>query len=108
MATIWAAHHELIGRDVAIKVTDDRSSTLPAFRTRFLNEARAVGRLRHPNVVDVLDFGELQDRRLYIVFELLEGSSLGEFMKTHRQLSESSAVKIAVEICRGLQAAHAA
>src|SRR3954466_11218814 len=81
MGAVWAAHHELIDRDVAIKVTDEKLASRPEVRDRFLNEARAVGRLRHPNVIDVMDFGELPDRRLYIVFELLKGETLEQALE---------------------------
>jgi serine/threonine protein kinase len=106
MGSVWAAHHEAIGRDVAIKITTERLAQHPEARERFRSEAMAVGRLQHPNVIDALDFGELDDGRCYIVFELLEGMSLDRYIETSRRLRPDEAVSIAIEVCRGLQGAH--
>ena len=108
MGSVWAAHHELISRYVAIKVTDEKVAKRPDVRERFLNEARAVGRLRHPNIIDVMDFGDLPDGRLYIVFELLDGISLDEYIQSCGRLSLGEAATIALEIGHGLEAAHQA
>jgi len=108
MGSVWAAHHELIGRDVAIKVTGEKVSKRREIRERFLNEARAVGKVRHPNVIDVMDVGQLPDSRLYIVFELLEGRTLEEQLHKKGRLPAGDAARIVVEVCRGLEAAHGA
>ena len=106
MGSVWAAHHELIGRDIAIKMTGDRLAKRPEIRERFLNEARAVGKLRHPNVIDVLDVGQLEDGRLYIVFELLDGHTLADHLEKNGRLAAGDAAMIVIEMCRGLEAAH--
>jgi eukaryotic-like serine/threonine-protein kinase len=107
MGAVWAAHHELIDRDVAIKISDAKLAARADLRERFLAEARAVGRLRHPNVVDVVDFGELPSGQLYIVFELLNGRSIEEFLEQSGRMTPFDAVTVAIEVCRGLEAAHA-
>jgi serine/threonine-protein kinase len=108
MGSVWAAHHELIGRDVAIKVTGEKVSKRREIRERFLNEARAVGKVRHPNVIDVMDVGQLPDGLLYIVFELLDGRTLEEHLQKKGRLPAGDAAIILIEVCRGLEAAHAA
>jgi serine/threonine-protein kinase len=108
MGSVWAAHHELIGRDVAIKVTGEKVSKRREIRERFLNEARAVGKVRHPNVIDVMDVGQLPDGILYIVFELLDGRSLEAQVQKKGRLPTGDAAAILIEVCRGLEAAHAA
>src|SRR5258706_6445020 len=108
MGSVWAAHHELIGRDVAIKVTGEKVSKRREIRERFLNEARAVGKVRHPNVIDVMDVGQLPDGLLYIVFELLDGRTLEEHLQKKGRLPAGDAAMILIEVCRGLEAAHAA
>jgi eukaryotic-like serine/threonine-protein kinase len=108
MGSVWAAHHELIGRDVAIKVTGEKVSKHREIRERFLNEARAVGKVRHPNVIDVMDVGQLPDGLLYIVFELLDGRTLEEHLLKKGRLPAGDAAMILIEVCRGLEAAHAA
>jgi len=107
MGSVWAAHHELIGRDVAIKVTGEKLSKRRETRERFLNEARAVGRLRHANIIDVMDVGQLPDGLLYIVFELLDGRSLEEQLQKKGRLPTGDAATILIDVCRGLEAAHA-
>ncbi|MBI5534457.1 MAG: protein kinase [Deltaproteobacteria bacterium] len=108
MGAIWAAHHVALDRDVAIKIPDANISSRPDIRERFFAEARALGRLRHPNIVDVTDFGETDEGRLYLVFELLDGMTLAQHIEQLGALSEGSAVRIAIEVCRGLRFAHAA
>jgi eukaryotic-like serine/threonine-protein kinase len=108
MGSVWAAHHELIGRDVAIKVTSEKVSKRREIRERFLNEARAVGKVRHPNVIDVMDVGQLPDGILYIVFELLDGRTLDAQVQKKGRLPTGDAAAILIEVCRGLEAAHAA
>ncbi len=108
MGCVWAARHEGIDREVALKIPEGPHSSDPELRQRFLAEARALGRLRHPNIVDVLDSGELDDGRLFIVFELLEGSGLDSYLHEAGRMRASDAVKIAIELCRGLEFAHGA
>jgi serine/threonine-protein kinase len=108
MGSVWAAHHELIGRDVAIKVTGEKVAKRREIRERFLNEARAVGKVRHPNVIDVMDVGQLPDGILYIVFELLDGRTLEEQLEKKGRLPTGDAAAVMIDVCRGLEAAHAA
>jgi eukaryotic-like serine/threonine-protein kinase len=109
MGTVWAARHELLGRDFALKFAVLPARQGPEARERFLREAQTVGKLRHPNVVDVADFGEAAPGAgLYLAMELLEGQSLAERIEAHGPLTPPEAVAVAVEIARGLSAAHAA
>ncbi len=106
MGEVWAAHHARIDRHVAIKFPNVDLVQRPEIRERFIAEARILGRLRHPNIVDVIDFGELDDGGLFLVFELLEGMSLDAYVQELGRLASRNAVKIAVELCRGLAFAH--
>jgi serine/threonine-protein kinase len=109
MGKVWAARHELLGRDFALKFATLPVRAGPEARARFMREAQTVGRLRHPNVVDVADFGEVEPGGgLYLAMELLEGASLAERIAQHGPLSPWEVASIAVEIARGLSAAHAA
>jgi serine/threonine-protein kinase len=108
MGEVWAAHHNRIDRNVAIKFPNVDLAQRPEIRERFLDEARVLGRLRHPNIVDVIDFGELDDGGLYLVFELLDGMSLDAYVQELGRLAPRNAVTIAVELCRGLAFAHGA
>jgi serine/threonine-protein kinase len=108
MGSVWLAVHESLEREVAIKFMRRDDETTPAIRQRFIAEARVVGRLRHPNIVDVVDSGELEDGTLFIVFEKLDGESLDTLLDRKGWLSIHSSVRIAAEICRALEPAHAA
>jgi len=108
MGEVWSAHHARIDRHVAIKFPNVDLVKRPEIRERFLAEARVLGRLRHPNIVDVIDFGELDDDGLYLVFELLDGTSLDAYVQEMGRLASRNAVRIAVELVRGLAFAHQA
>ncbi|MFO0756114.1 MAG: serine/threonine-protein kinase [Byssovorax sp.] len=109
MGEVWAARHELLARDFALKVAAVPVRSGAQIRARFLREAQIIGHLRHPNVVDVADVGELEgSAHLYLAMELLEGQSLAERIDARGPLDPSETLAIAIEICRGLAAAHAA
>src|SRR6266852_4220125 len=73
MGTVYRATHLLIDRPVALKVLSQRFVGDQTAQQRFRREARAAGRMQHPNAVTVTDFGATDDGYLYIVMELLEG-----------------------------------
>jgi len=72
MGAVYAARHPIIGKRVAIKVLDASFSRDGALVQRFLDEARAVNKIGHPNIIDVFSFGQLPDGRQYFVMEFLE------------------------------------
>ena len=79
MGTVFRVEHVALGRPYALKVLRSRVVEKDASAAqRFLREARAAARVRHPNIVDVFDFGHLPDGRPYFVMELLEGESLAD------------------------------
>src|SRR4051812_9193092 len=76
MGIVHVATQPLIGKRVAIKVVRRHLCSDGATLSRFLDEARAVNRICHPNIVDIFSFGTLPDGRPYFVMELLDGESL--------------------------------
>jgi serine/threonine protein kinase len=106
MAAVYLAVHPTIGRKVALKIIHADLATDEESMARFFNEARAVTQIGHPHIVDVYDFGQTPSGESFIVMELLEGMSLGALLRKETSLSIERAVKIAVEICAGLSAAH--
>lgn len=102
---VWRARDERLGRDVAIKVLLPHLSDDPSRLRRFADEARAVGSLNHPNVLAVYDVGE-HDGAPFLVSELLEGQSLRARLESGR-MRVAEAVAIALDVARGLVAAHA-
>ena len=77
MATVFSATHPLIGKKVAIKVISRRLCADLHAVERFINEARTVNQIGHPNLVDIFAFGVLPDGRAYFVMEWLQGETLG-------------------------------
>ena len=105
MGDVYAALDPTIQRRVAIKTLDKRMSD-PTFVARFLSEARAIGRLAHPNIVQVYDAAE-QDDLAYMVIELVEGSSLQDRLQQQPELPPDDAVSITIELLEALGYAHA-
>ncbi len=104
MGEIYAARDPRLGRKVAIKLLPAAVSRDADRLRRFEQEARAVGMLNHPNILTIHDIGEY-DGAPYIVSELLEGETLRERMKDG-PLAPSRVVDLALQITRGLAAAH--
>src|SRR5688572_15082187 len=76
MGAVYLAEHPLLGRKVAVKVLHEGVARDQKLVTRFINEARAANAIRHPNIVEVVDAGMLEDRTPYLIMELLDGESL--------------------------------
>jgi len=104
MGVVWAAYDPDLDREVALKVlrSDDAGQML---RTRLLREARAMARLKHPNVLTVYEVGTEYDRD-YIAMELVEGGNLDTWLATKPPRAQVWAAVLAAG--RGLAAAHAA
>jgi len=104
-ATVWLAHDPRLDREVAVKVL--RPGTDRQAVDEWLNEARAVSRLTHPNIVPVFE-ADTQGGQSYMVFEYVPGGTLAERMRTKRQLPAREAVELILGVLDGLQAAHQA
>src|SRR5438034_2688633 len=106
MSTVYLASDETLERRVAVKVMHREMSDQPDQLERFRREARAVAQLSHPNVVAVIDAGE-DGGHPYIVFEYVEGETLKQRIDRLGRLPVDEATAYAIEIGRGLAAAHA-
>jgi len=104
MGEVYRAHDPRIGRDVAIKVLPAATSNNRDHLQRFEQEARATGALNHPNLLVIFDFGT-HDGAPFIVSELLDGATLRDRLAEGR-LPVKKAIDYAVQIARGLGAAH--
>ena len=108
MSTVYLARDETLERWVAVKVLHREISDQPDQIERFRREARAVAQLSHPNVVAVIDAGE-DGGHPYIVFEYVDGETLKQRIDAQSgRLPLDEATAYAIEIGRGLAAAHAA
>ncbi len=104
MGEVYRARDPRLGREVAVKVLPAAFSRDAERLRRFEQEARAAGLLNHPNILAIYDIGTQEDAP-YVVSELLEGETLRERI-TAGALPARKAIEIAVQVARGLAAAH--
>jgi len=107
MGTVYAAVHPVIERRVAIKVLRPEMSAREEIVWRFIHEARAVNRIRHPGIVDVFGYGTTHDECAYLVMERLDGETLGSELRRGR-VPLARACELLGAIADALAAAHAA
>ncbi len=107
MAVVYRAHDPRLERDVAVKVLHPHLARDPESRARFEREARAAARLRHPNIVEVYEFSDPDERESYMVTELLEGPTLRRFTERHPDVPAEVAAAIGIVLCDALACAHA-
>jgi serine/threonine-protein kinase len=106
MGELFLGYHPDLERQVAIKLL--RNDIDPDhMRERFLREARAVARLRHPNIVTLFDYGVHQGQQ-YLVMEYLPGETLGDMIERRAPLSLPERLQLIESVCAGLAYAHAA
>jgi eukaryotic-like serine/threonine-protein kinase len=105
MGLVYKAVDPGIGRVVAIKMMTGAMGEDPEMLQRFKREAQSVGKLQHPNIVTVYDFG-VEEGRPYLVMELLEGESLESLLRSRRSISLEEKLDIVIQICNGVQYAH--
>jgi len=109
MGAVYFATHLGTERPVAVKVIAPQFMQHEEFVERFRREARAAGRLRHPNVVDVTDFGFAQvgkDQVAYLVMEYLDGFTLDEILAEESSLPLNWAIDILEQTCSAVDEAH--
>lgn len=103
MGTVYTAIDEVLGREVAIKVSNTVASG--AFERRLAAEARILARLEHPGIVPVHDVGRLADGRLFYVMKRVQGRTLTEYLRQDSDLSER--LRIFERLCEAVAFAHA-
>lgn len=102
---VYRGRHLLIDQPVAVKVLRREFSASAEAVDRFLDEARTLARLRHPNIVTVHDF-DRADGRAWMVMELLEGETLADRRRRLGRLTWSSVRRIVLQLCSALRTAH--
>jgi serine/threonine protein kinase len=109
-ATVYEAVHRSLGRHVALKLLHARRDETPLagqVLSRFLREARAAARVRHPHIVDVFDFGEA-DGIPFLVMELVGGESLAQRLRREKRLPLTHALGILLPIFSAVATLHSA
>lgn len=107
MGAVYKGEDVLLGRTVAIKVLATGSHTSIEDIKRFFHEARVVAKLRHPNTIQVFDFGESPSRLHYIAMEFMTGEPLDTYMESN-DLSLAEVLEVIEQVCLSLDEAHAA
>jgi len=105
MGAVYLAYDPMIDREVAVKLLPPSVSQDQISLQRFLGEARAAGRLNHPNTIAVYDIGDAGGVH-YIVMELAAGGSVADLIEGEERLPFEEACRVIVEAARGLGAAH--
>ena len=101
-ARVYRGARMVGGQPVAIKVLRQRFLTDPAAVERFKKEAEAGMKLKHPNIVQILDYGE-RDRRCFMILEYVEGSNLRDFLKIRQRLPHEAALPLMIGLAKGLK-----
>lgn len=105
MSDVYKAKDYVLGRFVAIKVLKQEFSEDINFVTKFRTEAQSAAGLEHPNIVNIYDVGS-EDGLHYIVMEYVEGITLKTYVEKKGQLTYKEAISIAIQVGRGIEAAH--
>lgn len=106
MGQVYRAMQLSMNRAVAFKVLSPKLSSNPKFRERFVREARAAGRLHHPNLISVHDVGEA-DGLMFFSMELVDGTTVAELLRRHGRIPETRALEICRQTLEALKFAHA-
>ena len=105
MADVYLARDQLLDRPVAVKVLFAQFAAEPSFVARFRREAQAAGKLNHPNIVAVYDWGEHEDT-YFIVMEYVEGNTLADLIKSEGSVEPAKASRLASDVAGALGFAH--
>lgn len=106
MGSVYGGEHIHLKRQCAIKIVRREYASDPVALKRFKLEAEAASILKHPNIIEIHDFGITDDELAYIVMEFLEGESLDDLLGRHKFLYYEHALPIFLQVCDALSHAH--
>src|SRR6516165_2999940 len=99
MSVVYRGQHRVTGQEVAIKILPPELAVHEELKARFVEEARVLARLEHPNIVHLNNFTEANGR-LCLVMQFVEGVTFEHKIQEHKQLPVEEAVKISIEVCK--------
>lgn len=105
MSDVYKAKDQVLGRFVAVKVLKQEFAEDVNFVTKFHTEAQSAAGLQHPNIVNIYDVGS-EEHVHFIVMEYVEGITLKTYIEKKGQLNYKEAISIAIQVARGIEAAH--
>jgi len=105
MGAVYKAHDSNLDIDVAIKLLKQRQIA-PEVAIRFQQEAKVASKLKHPNLVTLMDFGISEKGEPYIIMENVEGDSLASILEVHGAMPLIPALNILTQVCNGMEHAH--
>ncbi len=106
MGEVYLVEHIHIGRREAIKVLRPEMAADPRLAQRFRREARAINRLRHPNIIGIYDFGQLPDGRLYLTMEYAHGEAVDKLVRREGRVEVPRALHILHQLSLAIDHAH--
>jgi eukaryotic-like serine/threonine-protein kinase len=104
--TVYRALQENVGRDVALKFLTPGVAKDPVNVERFRREAFHISQLRHPNTITLYDYGQTSEGLIYMVMELLEGTSLSDAIQNDGALEQDRAIHVFIQVLKSLSEAH--
>ncbi|MBU1220287.1 protein kinase [Myxococcota bacterium] len=104
--SVYLCVHPTIGRKVAVKILNNAFSGDEGIIHRFIDEARAANQINHPNIIQIFDFGQLDDGRFFCIMEYIQGRELGDILQNKGILDIKQAEAILAQIVSGLDVAH--
>lgn len=106
LGVVFQAKQISTGQLVAVKIIRPEMNNGESMRARFLRETQLVARMRHPNIVRLVDAGALDEELLHAVFEFVEGDSLASHLRDEGRLRPTEAVRLMTQVLEALGAAH--
>jgi eukaryotic-like serine/threonine-protein kinase len=106
MGVVYRATHIHLDTQFAVKILNQELVANQSAIERFRREAKAAGRIQHPNAIQVTDFGVTTERIVYLVMELVEGQTLADLLRSEGALDYRRAVRLMLQICAAVEAAH--